>query len=87
MTDILERNYRCYGYRRIQAALSRQCVNISEKVVQRLMKQESLVAVARKRRRYGSYMGEISPAPDNLLNRDFSASAPNQKWLTDITEF
>ncbi len=32
-------------------------------------------------------MGEISPAPDNLLNRDFSASAPNEKWLTDITEF
>jgi putative transposase len=87
MTDIFERNYRCYGYRRMQASLSRQCVNISEKVVQRLMKQECLVAVARKRRRYGSYMGEISPAPDNLLNRDFSASAPNEKWLTDITEF
>jgi transposase InsO family protein/transposase-like protein len=87
MTDIFERNYRCYGYRRMQASLSRQCVNISEKVVQRLMKQECLVAVTRKRRRYGSYMGEISPAPDNLLNRDFSASAPNEKWLTDITEF
>ena len=87
MTDIFELNYRCYGYRRMQASLSRQCMNISEKVVQRLMKQESLVAVTRKRRRYGSYMGEISPAPDNLLNRDFSASAPNEKWLTDITEF
>lgn len=49
--------------------------------------QECLVAATRKRRRYGSYMGEISPAPDNLLNRDFSASAPNEKWLTDITEF
>ncbi|EQD43923.1 integrase catalytic subunit, partial [mine drainage metagenome] len=67
--------------------LSRQAVHISEKVVRRLMKQESLVPVLRKRRRYGSYMGEISPAPDNLLNRDFSASAPNEKWLTDITEF
>jgi len=51
------------------------------------MKQENLVPIARKRRRYGSYMGEISPAPDNLLNRDFRASAPNEKWLTDITEF
>jgi len=87
MTDIFERNYRCYGYRRMQASLTKQCMNISEKVVQRLMKQECLVAVTRKRRRYGSYMGEISPAPDNLLNRDFSASAPNEKWLTDITEF
>lgn len=87
MTDIFERNYCCYGYHRMQASLSRECLNISEKVVQRLMKQECLVAVTRKRRRYGSYMGEISPAPDNLLNRDFSASAPNEKWLTDITEF
>lgn len=51
------------------------------------MKQECLVATKSKRRRYGSYLGEISPAPDNLLNRDFSAGAPNEKWLTDITEF
>ena len=54
-------------------------MNISEKVVQRLMKQECLTAFTRKRRRYGSYMGEISPPPDNLLNRDFSATAPNEK--------
>ncbi len=87
MTDIFERNHRCYGYRRMQASLSRRCVCISEKVVRRLMKQECLVAVTPKRRRYGSYLGEISPAPVNLLNRDFSASAPNEKWLTDITEF
>jgi transposase InsO family protein len=87
MTDIFERNYRCYGYRRMHASLTKQSVNISEKVVRRLMKQQSLVPIARRRRRYGSYMGEISPAPDNLLNRDFSASAPNEKWLTDITEF
>lgn len=87
MTDIFERNYRCYGYRRIQASLRDQSVNISEKVVRRLMKQECLVAATSKRRRYGSYMGEISPAPENLLDRDFNAGAPNEKWLTDITEF
>jgi len=66
---------------------SHQCMNISEKVVRRLMKQECLVAATSKRRRYGSYVGEISPAPDKLLNSDFSANAPNEKWLTDITEF
>lgn len=87
MVDIFERNYRCYGYRRMRASLTGQSVKLSEKVVRRLMKQEALAPVMRKRRRYGSYMGEISPAPDNLLNRDFSAGAPNQKWLTDITEF
>ena len=68
MVDIFERNYRCYGYRRMRASLIEQRVNISEKVVRRLMKQERLMARTGKRRRYGSYMGEISPAPENLLN-------------------
>ena len=55
--------------------------------MQRLMKQEQFVAAVTKRRRYGSYLGEIGPAPENLINRDFQAAAPNMKWLTDITEF
>ena len=87
ITDIFELNHRCYGYRRLHASLVRQCMSLSEKVVQRLMKQEGLVVAKPKRRRYGSYLGEISPAPENLLNRDFHAAAPNEKWLTDITEF
>ena len=87
ITDVFQSNHRCYGYRRLRAALGRRQLHISEKVVQRLMKQECLVVAATKRRRYGSYLGEISPAPDNLINRDFQAAAPNEKWLTDITEF
>ena len=87
MTDIFQSNHRCYGYRRMRAALGRRHLHISEKVVQRLMKQERLVVAANKKRRYGSYLGEISPAPDNLINRDFQAATPNEKWLTDITEF
>ena len=87
IADIFELNHRCYGYRRIRASLGRQHVFISEKVVRRLMRQECLVVAAKKRRKYGSYLGEISPAPDNLINRDFQAATPNEKWLTDITEF
>ena len=87
ITDIFERNHSCYGYRRLRAALGRQQLSLSEKVVQRLMKQECLVVATPKRRRYGSYLGEISPAPENLINRDFHAAKPNEKWLTDITEF
>jgi len=87
ITEIFELNHRCYGYRRLQASLDRQRVTISEKVVQRLMKQERLVVAKPKRRRYGSYLGEISPAPKNIINREFQAAAPNEKWLTDITEF
>jgi putative transposase len=87
ITEVFERNHSCYGYRRLRASLGRQHVFISEKVVQRLMRQEGLIVPAPKRRRYGSYLGEISPAPDNLINRDFQAATPNEKWLTDITEF
>ena len=87
LTEIFESNHRCYGYRRLQASLAREQGQISEKVVQRLMKQESLVVAKPKRRRYASYLGEISPAPENIINRDFQAAAPNEKWLTDITEF
>lgn len=87
ITEIFENAHCAYGYRRIQAALNRQRVFISEKVVRYLMKQAGYKAARPKRRRYRSYIGEISPAPENLINRDFHATAPNQKWLTDISEF
>lgn len=51
------------------------------------MKEENLVVKAVKRKKYNSYMGEISPAVENKVNRDFHADNPNEKWLTDITEF
>jgi transposase InsO family protein len=87
LAENFEANRRCYGYRRLQASLVRQSVIISEKVVQRLMKQEELVFARPRRRQFGSYLGEISPAPENLFNRDFHADAPNVRWLTNITEF
>ncbi|CAM8630579.1 HTH-like domain containing protein [Comamonadaceae bacterium] len=87
IADVFQSNHRCYGYRRMRAALSRRQLHISEKVVLRLMKQECLVVAANRRRRYGSYLGEISPAPENLIHWDFQADSPNEKWLTDITEF
>ena len=62
-------------------------INISEKVIQRLMKQEDLVVAVHKKPRYGSYLGEMSAAPENLINRNFKAATPNEKRLTDMTEF
>lgn len=81
MVEIFESNHRCYGYRRLAASLTRHSISISEKVVRRLMKQEALAVPKPRRRRYSSYLGEISPAPENIINRDFQASAPNEKWL------
>ena len=51
------------------------------------MKEEGLSVRTRKRKKYNSYLGEITTAVPNIIQRDFHAERPNQKWLTDITEF
>ncbi len=76
-----------YGYRRIKLDLRDINISISEKIIRRLMREENLIVATIKRKKYSSYMGEISPAVDNIINRDFYSDKPNDKWLTDITEF
>ena len=51
------------------------------------MDEEGLVVLVKSRWRYNSYQGEISPSVPNTVNRDFHSEKPNEKWLTDITEF
>ena len=59
----------------------------SEKVVRRIMKQENLIIRRKLRQKYNSYKGEITPAVENVIDRGSRAAKPNEKWLTDITEF
>lgn len=84
---ILKENRRVYGYRRIHLMLRRAGTVISEKVIRRIMAEEQLVVISKRRRRYSAYRGEITPAVANILQRDFHAEQPSEKWLTDITEF
>lgn len=76
-----------YGYRRIHSALKADNITVSEKVVRSIMKEENLIVYQKKNHKYNSYKGEITPAVENVINRDFHADSPNEKWLTDITEF
>ena len=76
-----------YGYRRITLELKNQGININHKKVQRLMKKFNLRSIIRKKRKYSSYKGQIGKIADNHIKRDFEATAPNQKWFTDVTEF
>jgi len=85
--DIFASNYSCYGSRRIHAELKRQGDVVSEKIVRQLMREEGLVVRIRRYHPYTSYLGEISPAVPDHLERDFRAERPNEKWVTDITEF
>lgn len=76
-----------FGYRKIYMLLHNEGTVVSEKVVRRIMKQENLIVKQRHKHKYNSYKGEITPAVENVIDRDFHADKPNQKWLTDITEF
>ncbi len=60
---------------------------LSEKVVQKIMKEENLAAFRVKKAKCSSYLGEISPEVENVIDRNFHAEHLNKKWLTDITEF
>ena len=75
-----------YGYRRITTALHNRGIHLNHKTVQRLMKQLGLVCRVRIKK-YRSYKGEVGKIAPNLLNRDFHTEKPNQKWVTDVTEF
>ncbi len=87
ITLLFKENDSRYGYRRIHALLKRENITVSEKIVRRIMKDNHLQVIVRRAKKYNSYKGEITPAVENVIQRDFSADKPNQKWLTDITEF
>lgn len=86
ITEIFHENQGRYGYRRITGELHNQNFAINHKTVQRLMKELGLVCRVRMKK-YRSYKGEVGKVADNLLERDFHAEKPNQKWTTDVTEF
>jgi transposase InsO family protein len=75
-----------YGYRRIKDELKNQGHEVNHKKVQRLMKELGLKCIVRMKK-YRSYKGEVGKTAPNLLNRNFKAENPNEKWVTDITEF
>lgn len=91
--EIFHERQGAFGSLRIWAELRRgdedhEPAVVSEKVVRRLMAEEDLVvAYSKKKKRWSSYAGEISEAPENLVERDFHADEPNKVWLADITEF
>lgn len=84
--EIYDENQSRYGYRRIALALRREGGALNHKEVQRLMNALHLKA-AIKVKHYSSWRGEHGHAADNILQRNFKASRPNEKWVTDVTEF
>ena len=86
ITAIFHENKGRYGDRRVTDELRNRGFNLNHKTVQRLMKELGLVCRVRMKK-YRSYKGEQGKVTDNELNREFRAEKPNQKWVTDVTEF
>lgn len=74
-----------YGSPRVQASLRRQGMTVSRKRVARLMREAGLNAQAPRIRVVTTDSDHDSPIAENVIDRDFTATAPNQKWATDIT--
>ena len=72
-----------YGYRRVHTWLERKGIHRNPKTILRVMQKYNLLSVIRRKkyRNYGEYLHRYP----NLLNRDFHAEKPNQKWVTDIS--
>ena len=86
ISAIFHENKGRYGYRRITLALRSRGFKLNHKTVQRLMKEAGLICRVRMKK-YKSYKGEAGKTAPNLLGHDFEADRPNQKWVTDVTEF
>ena len=72
-----------YGYRRVHLWLEREGIHHDPKTILRVMQKYNLLSVIRRKkyRNYSNYLHRY----ENLLNRDFNAERPNQKWVTDIS--
>jgi putative transposase len=75
-----------YGYRRIRDELANRGFKVNHKKVQRIMGELGLKSLIRIKK-YRSYKGKVGTISLNILDRNFTAERPNEKWVTDITEF
>ena len=78
-----EESHRTYGYRRVHIWLERQGIYRNPKTVLRVMQKYNLLSVVRRKKFH--YVSQQLHRYPNILNREFSAERPNQKWVTDIS--
>ncbi|MEH7080427.1 IS3 family transposase [Bacillus velezensis] len=87
MVKAIYEEHECrYGYRRIRDELTNRGLKVNHKKVVRIMRELGLKSLV-KIKKYRSYKGEVGKVAPNILNRNFKAEKPNEKWVTDITEF
>jgi putative transposase len=78
-------NYKVYGVRKLWVAATRAGHDIGRDQVGRLMKQLGIEGVSRRRKVRTTIRDEDAQRPKDLVDRDFTADAPNRLWVTDLT--
>ena len=86
ITSIFTEHKGRYGVRRVYHELINRGYKVNHKRVQRLMHNMGLLG-KRPKEKYHSYKGDVGKVADNIINRDFKATAPLQKWTTDVSQF
>jgi len=83
---VYDANFQVYGARKIWRQLRREGVVVARCTVERLMRELGIAGVVRGRRRPTTVADPARPVPEDLLKRDFTAPAPNTRWVADLTE-
>ena len=84
ITECQRATRQTYGYRRVTIWLEKKGIKLNPKTILRLMNKYNLLACIRRNRKYQVMSQQLHRYP-NLLNRDFSTTRPNEKWVTDIS--
>jgi transposase InsO family protein len=85
ITRVHRANFGVYGARKVWHQLNREGISVARCTVQRLMRELGLQGVRRGRFKRTTIPDERATRPADLVNRDFSATRPNQLWVADIT--
>ncbi len=83
--EIYDEHQGRYGYRRIRDELANREYKVNHKKVQRIMKELGLKSLVRIKK-YRFFKGKVGKIAPNILERNFKAEKPNEKWVTDIRE-
>jgi putative transposase len=82
---VWEENLKVYGARKVWRQLNREGIAVDRCTVERLMRAMGLKGAVRGKRIRTTVADMKAPRPLDLVNREFTASAPNQLWVADFT--
>ena len=83
---VFEQNKHRYGVRRVYREICNRGYKVNHKRVQRLMHEAGLYG-KRPKEKYHSYKGDVGKVAGNVIDRNFTADKPLQKWTTDVSQF